>query len=61
MHPDFDGNALHIGDTVVGALSGYTTMVKFEIIGFTPKKIKLRAVKNGYEYSKFPADVALVR
>lgn len=38
---DFQGNTLNVDDIVVSTDGGYKNMVAFQIIGFTPKMIKV--------------------
>ena len=58
---DFLGQELTIGDYVSGLFSDNETPILFQIVDFTPKKVKLQPVGDpDTTASKFPRDLLMV-
>ena len=69
---DFLGNPLVVGDVIAASSTGYLRLKLYEVIGFTPRKIKVVSVDvlargeltrelNFYSQLKSPTDIILVK
>lgn len=56
---DFNGIELGVGDEVATTYHGYSDIMKFKVVGFTPQKIKLENGKRSV--MKFPEQVSYIQ
>lgn len=61
---DVAGNELSIGDKVATMFDGHSNLKVVEVVGFTPKKVRVKRSNGDGTYelaTKFPSQVCLAK